>query len=516
MSKKDKKEYDYEGDMAMSQLRSIVRNAQYMHDKLLTPTTNLPEWVQSKITLAEDYISTAVNYMNSELDESYIEESSEKGLAAKSKASGISLSTLRTVYRRGVAAWNSGHRPGTTPQQWGMARVNSYITKGKGTYHGADKDLREETFEQQYKRRVIKTTKLDHLKKKFKWRIKGKKNADISIKLYKEKPSQKEFNKQLTRVAGHEFGEHYSTDGENYKNEACWDAYKQVGMKKKKGKLVPNCVPKNATEEKMPPVKRDKASGLPKVYVAGLSSKIAKKRAEHFKQANKLSDRDPRAYEPAPGDATAKTKLSSHTIKYRKMYGHAVDEESKRIPRKPGQPANSDKHSDLYTDENPKGTIHNLKFATSSDAKESIKKIKDSGRSHAHKIQAAVAMEQRARVMGKIKSANIYRKFINMMKEKTKDMREETKPKKNVKLNKAFRLPTGSKKKFGAYVKSDKGNIVMVKFGDPNLEIKRDNPARRKNFRARHGCDKDPRAKDKTTPKYWSCRQWRAGAKVES
>ena len=44
------KEYDYEGDMAMSQLRSIIRNAQYMHDKLLTPTTNLPEWVQSKIT----------------------------------------------------------------------------------------------------------------------------------------------------------------------------------------------------------------------------------------------------------------------------------------------------------------------------------------------------------------------------------------------------------------------------------------------------------------------------------
>jgi hypothetical protein len=65
------------------------------------------------------------------------------GLAAKAKKSGVSLSTLKKVYARGVAAWNSGHRPGTTPQQWGMARVNSYITKGKGTYHGADKDLRE-------------------------------------------------------------------------------------------------------------------------------------------------------------------------------------------------------------------------------------------------------------------------------------------------------------------------------------------------------------------------------------
>lgn len=67
--KKDDREYDYEGDMAMTQLRSIIRNAQLMHDKLLSPTTNLPEWVQSKITLAEDYITTAVNYLSSELDE---------------------------------------------------------------------------------------------------------------------------------------------------------------------------------------------------------------------------------------------------------------------------------------------------------------------------------------------------------------------------------------------------------------------------------------------------------------
>ena len=54
----------------------------------------------------------------------------------------MSVGTLRKVYNRGMAAWKSGHRPGTTPQQWGMARVNSFITKGKGTYHGADKDLR--------------------------------------------------------------------------------------------------------------------------------------------------------------------------------------------------------------------------------------------------------------------------------------------------------------------------------------------------------------------------------------
>ena len=75
-----------------------------------------------------------------------VNEEAGKSLSAKAKTSGISVGTLRKVYNRGVAAWNSGHRPGTTPQQWGHARVNSYINKGK-TYHTADKDLREETEE---------------------------------------------------------------------------------------------------------------------------------------------------------------------------------------------------------------------------------------------------------------------------------------------------------------------------------------------------------------------------------
>lgn len=67
-----------------------------------------------------------------------------EGLKKKAAKSGISYGTLKKVYNRGMAAWRTGHRPGTTPQQWGMARVNSYITKGKGTYHGADKDLRDD------------------------------------------------------------------------------------------------------------------------------------------------------------------------------------------------------------------------------------------------------------------------------------------------------------------------------------------------------------------------------------
>tara|TARA_B100001175_G_C19419042_1_gene595122 strand:+ start:87 stop:410 length:324 start_codon:yes stop_codon:yes gene_type:complete len=78
-----------------------------------------------------------------------------------------------------------------------------------------------------------------------------------------------------------------------------------------------------------------------------------------------------------------------------------------------------------------------------------------------------------------------------------------------VKLNK----PTaGDVKKFKVYVKNDKGNVVKVNFGDPDMEIKRDDPERRKSFRARHNCD-NPGPKWKA--RYWSCYQWRAGSKVE-
>ena len=101
------------------------------------------------------------------------------------------------------------------------------------------------------------------------------------------------------------------------------------------------------------------------------------------------------------------------------------EESNPRIPRKKGQPAGSKKHSDLYTDENPKGTIQGLGFKDVATAKASVSKIRSSSRSHAHKIQAAVAMEQRAREMGKTSEAAVYRKFINTMKKKTKAMNEE-------------------------------------------------------------------------------------------
>ena len=82
------------------------------------------------------------------------------------------------------------------------------------------------------------------------------------------------------------------------------------------------------------------------------------------------------------------------------------------------------------------------------------------------------------------------------------DMFEAEYQGRDVKLNKPMQ---GDVKKFKVYVKNDKGNVVKVNFGDPNMRIKKSNPARRKSFRARYNCDNPG---PKTKARYWSCRKW--------
>jgi len=84
---------------------------------------------------------------------------------------------------------------------------------------------------------------------------------------------------------------------------------------------------------------------------------------------------------------------------------------------------------------------------------------------------------------------------------------------KKVKLNDPIRTSENPNKKFKVYTKGPNGNVVVVRFGDPNMEIKRDDPKRRASFRARHNCD-NPGPKWKA--RYWSCYQWRGGAKVDN
>jgi len=110
-------------------------------------------------------------------------------------------------------------------------------------------------------------------------------------------------------------------------------------------------------------------------------------------------------------------------------YKPMLSADKNRIPRKKGQPAGSDKHSDLYTDENPKGTIHGLGFTDKTKAKQSVSKIRNSGRTDAHKMQAAIAMSQRAKVASQRakdpekkkdlgQAHKVYQKYIDKNKKK--------------------------------------------------------------------------------------------------
>jgi DNA-binding CsgD family transcriptional regulator len=106
------------------------------------------DWMSVKMATATKMAKAEELEMDDEDEEDDEDEKRERlkekagvSLAKKAKASGIPAGILRQVYNRGVAAWRTGHRPGTNPQQWGNARVNSFISKSKGTWGGADKDL---------------------------------------------------------------------------------------------------------------------------------------------------------------------------------------------------------------------------------------------------------------------------------------------------------------------------------------------------------------------------------------
>lgn len=90
-------------------------------------------------------VNESVNEEKAEGDRSPIDdEKIEKALKTKADETGVPIGILRIIMRRGMAAWKTGHRPGATQQQWGYARVNSFLTKGEGTWGDADADVAKE------------------------------------------------------------------------------------------------------------------------------------------------------------------------------------------------------------------------------------------------------------------------------------------------------------------------------------------------------------------------------------
>ena len=352
-------DYDETDGLSMAQIEvsNMIQDAEELLEMMDQMDEEPDAWVLSKITKAADYISTVRDYLEFEDDFDYQDDEGDEdedddgefsgaeldvyasemgpdefgdayeefkpileeieGLKKKSEKSGISYSILKAVYDRGMAAWQGGHRPGTTPQQWAFARVNSFITKGSGTWGKADKDLAS---------KVNSNEEFSKFAEALEW------GTDAMRKSYaKDTPGQSE--------------EACCDDCQDL-DEACWDGYKAVGTKVLNGKTVPNCVPAN------------------------------------------------------------------------------------------------------------------------------------------EEVAEEVDWEQ----------------IVN----------EADYQGKSVKLNDPFRTSDGPKK-FGVYTMGPNGKVVVVRFGDPNMEIKRDDPARLKSYRARHGCD-NPGPKWKAN--YWSCQMWRSDKSV--
>ena len=290
------------------------------------------------------FMATDTSKINVKTEEKDMELNEKiAGLVKKSEKSGIAYGILKTVYDRGMAAWRTGHRPGTTPQQWAFARVNSFLTGG-----GARKS-----------------------------------DADQWKKAKKSKASKKE----------------------ELETESLWK-----NIQKKRARI-----------------KRGSGERMRKPGEKGAPTRAQMKRAQEQVQ------------EWFESEYTRN--------KYKENYGNdwwwKLDE------------------------------VHDL-------------------------MLDKLGVECDCVDCGCV-DCNCNEKQNTNESEVREKAEYDGRP---VKLNNPTR---GDVKKYKVYVRNDKGNVVKVEYGDPNMEIKRDDPERRKNFRARHNCD-NPGPKYKA--RYWSCKFW--------
>ena len=308
-------------------------------------------------------------------------------------------------------------------------------------------------------------------------------------------------------------------------------------------------------------------------YHAGLSKSTKAKRVAEFERRRKMDQNDPKSFEPAPGDKTAKTKESKHTKKAREMgltekkvpeHGltrlgknkgsvkrlvkkHLGDKAAEKITSSDGaaimkiaKEKDDDKlykrgsfiknfyeHKILHEDASKS---LRKKAAKSGVPYSILKDVYDRGKAAwrtGHRPGTTPEQWGHARVNsfltgGKTRRTadkDLWKKAQAAKKKKKKSKNEEVIVEaeyqgKKVTLNDPIRNTSG-KKKFRVYTTHPKtGNVIKVQFGDPNMSIKRDSDDRRKAFRSRHGCDALTYEDDRHTPKYWSCKMWEKGKKV--
>ena len=340
---------------------------------------------------------------NQQTEEFDLTENAKAALMKKADKSGMPYGILKKVYDRGMAAWRTGHRPGANQQQWAFARVNSFVTKGKGTWGKADADLAA--------------------------KVRGSKAESVNEEMDPRDHVKEKDGKFCV----------YNKDGEVVKEF-------------------------------------DKEEDANKYAIANHDSLMESKMSDDIDKVKAKTIQKKRY--------NAAAKILKDIIKRKK-----AEAKKKGIPVRHGNEYYAGVVAKQY-DVNPR-VLRTM-------------------------AEQMIVEDERAGDFGSDKLRKKYQKdtpceCTEMYEELVIEAAEYQG--RAVDLNNPFRLPTGSKKKFGVYVKNDKGNVVKVTFGDPNMEIKRDDPARRKSFRARHDCANKT---DKTKAGYWSCYQWRASAKVDN
>ena len=256
------------------------------------------------------------------------------------------------------------------------------------------------------------------------------------------------------------------------------------------------------TEVEQDPDVKDEPGTQPEKYYKGLSKKEKEARAKQFKKGSESKDDDAKAYKQAPGDKDAETKPSKHTKKYEKMFGEEmqiVEVFNKGVRKKA-------KETGIPY------SILNQVFKRGKAAWKTGHRPGTTPDQWGYARINSFATGGKTRTTADKDLWKKYQEYKKKKKKKTKSeehLQEAKYQGKTVKLGDPIRNPSGSKKKFRVYVTHPKtGNVVKVEFGDPNMEIKRDDPKRRAAFRSRHGCDAVTYEDDRHTPKYWSCRMW--------
>ena len=306
----------------------------------------------------------------------------------------------------------------------------------------------------------------------------------------------------------------------------CWDTHKQVGMKKKNGKMVPNCVPKN--EEKTTYMRRDKKLPNLKVKVKRRSDNntLAKRiRGDKVKQygiKDSLTKEDFQLDEKIEGlvNKSKQTGVPYGILKKSYDRGMAAWKGGHRPGASQQQWAFARVNSMLT---GGKADPDLQKQIKAGGYKKKKKATKESVEEWFSSDETIKLYQERYGDEWLKKLNNTYEIMLSKLDESCCEdcdnlydhvILESEYQGKKVKLNDPIRTSENPKKKFKVYVKNEKGKVVVVRFGDPNMGINRDDPKARKAFRSRHSCDDNPGPKWKA--RYWSCYQWRAGAEVDN